>query len=439
MKVIEKNKKTIKVLNYGCSANRAIAEGLMGTLQQNGYFISDSIKDADTIIINTCVVKQNTEHRMKSLLLSLSKTKELVITGCLPVVMQDWILQNLPHVKVLFPEKADQIIELLNKKQVPEIKMVNPSIWSQLYMDGRNRYNPIITIVEISRGCLGNCSYCIVKQAKGNLRSRSQESIVSEIKTAIHHGSREIWLTSQDTGIYGLDLSPKQNLPSLINSIVNIEGQFRVRLGMMTPFTLKKFFSPLIIQLNKEKVYSFLHLPIQSGSDSILRDMKRKETISYFLDLINQLKQKVPQLVIATDIIVGFPGETLIDFNDTISLLKQVTPTIVNISRYTDRPGTLAASMTNKISTDVKSDRSRELTKITRYIIRNELKKWIGWKGLVLINRCGKMPNQFIGRNSSYLPVLFKDQKLYLGQFLQAEIIEARSTYLIGKIKKNHI
>ncbi|MFX0067004.1 MAG: hypothetical protein ACFFC7_33135, partial [Candidatus Hermodarchaeota archaeon] len=196
---LESRKKAIKVLNYGCSANRAIAEGLMGILQRNGYQITESVNDAEVVVVNTCVVKQNTEHRMKSHLLWLSQTKEIVITGCLPVVMPDWISQNLPNTKVLYPEVANQIIDLLQDQSIEKIKIVDPYVWSQLYTKDRLHYNPVISTIEISRGCLGKCSFCIVKAIKGKLRSRSQETILSEILTALQNSCKEIWITSQDT------------------------------------------------------------------------------------------------------------------------------------------------------------------------------------------------------------------------------------------------
>lgn len=433
MNSTENRNKSVLVLNYGCSANRAIAEGLIGTLKNKLYPIAESIEDAEVIVVNTCIVKQNTEHRMKSLLLSLPQRKNLIVTGCLPVVMRNWIIQNLPHAKVLLPESANQIIKLLNKESVNEYKIVDPSVWSQLYTDRIHYYNPIITPIEISRGCLSNCAYCIVKKVKGKIRSRSQESILSEIRLVINQGSKEIWLTSQDTGSYGWDFTPKQFLPSLIKSITSIEGKFFVRLGMMTPNILKYFKSELIPQLNNYKIFNFLHLPIQSGSDSILRTMRRKESSNYFIELVSSLRQEVKELVIATDVIVGFPGESIADFNATKKLLQQVKPLIVNISRYTDRPGTTAAKMNHKIPTKIKSSRSKELSKLTRKISETNLKKWIGWKGTALIDEIGKKPGQFIGRNTSYLTVVIEDKLLSLGQLIDIEITDSGSTYLIGE------
>ena len=435
-KSLAERKKSVYVLNYGCSANRAIAEALMGTLDRHGYVLTNSTEEAEVVIINTCVVKQNTEHRVKNQLLSLSNTKDIVITGCLPVVMRDWISQEIPQAKVLFPDLANQIIDLLDNRTVQEIKIRPPHAWSQLYSEDRCRFNPLITTVEISRGCLGACTFCIVKNIKGKIRSRSPDSILNEIKTALEKGSKEIWLTSQDTGAYGWDFSPKLYLPSLVDSITRLEGNFFVRLGMMTPSTIKKFFSPLVQQLQKSKVFSFLHLPIQSGSDSILHLMRRTETRGYFIDLLDRLHQKVNELVVATDIMVGFPGESQKDYNQTKKLLQEVKPTIVNLSKYTDRQGTLASQMTEKIPTKIKASRSRELTQLIRGISQGELKQWIGWEGIVLIDEFGKHTNQFVGRNTSYLPVVIEDEQLKLGQFITVHITDTGPTYLFGEIKR---
>ncbi len=436
MKTTEENKKPICVLNYGCSANRAIAEGLTGILERHGFTLANSVEDAEVIVVNTCVVKQNTEHRMKSKLLSLSKTKDIILTGCLPVVMRDWVSKNIPHARVLFPEAANQIIDLLKGLPVQETKIAAPRIWSQLYTENRFHYNPIITTIEISRGCLGSCAFCIVRNVKGKVRSRSQESILTEIHLAIEKGSKEIWLTSQDMGTYGWDFSPKLYLPTLIDSITHLNGDFLIRLGMMTPITLKRFLLPLVQQLRNSKVFSFLHLPIQAGSDLLLQKMRRMETRKYFIDLVAQLRLEVDELVLATDIIVGFPGESQKDFEATKGLLQEVRPTIVNLSKYTDRPETLASQMSPKIPTKTKASRSRELTKLIRSITQSELKKWIGWEGNILIDEFGKQTNQFVGRNTSYLPVLIEDGNLSLGQFLKTHVTDTGPTYLIGEGKK---
>lgn len=435
MRTIEESKKPIHVLNYGCSANRAIAEGLTGILKRHGYTLTNSIEDAEVIIVNTCIVKQNTEHRMKSKLLSLYRTKEIIVTGCLPVVMRGWVSKNLPQAKVLFPEVANQITELLKDQPVLETKTTIPHDWSQLYTEDRSRYNPIVTTIEISRGCLGNCTFCIVRNIKGVVRSRSQESILAEVHSALKKGSREIWLTSQDTGVYGWDLSPKQHISALIDSITRLNGEFFIRIGMMTPITLKKFFIPLIQQMRNPKVFNFLHLPIQAGSNSILQKMKRKETQQYFINLVSRLREEIDELILATDIIVGFPGESQEDFKATKYLLQETKPVIVNISKYTDRPKTLASKLPDKIPTKIKSSRSRELTKITRDITQGELKKWVGWEGIVLIDEYGKLTNQYIGRNSSYLPTIIEDGNLSLGQFVKARVTDIGQIYLIGERK----
>ncbi|WP_455464375.1 tRNA (N(6)-L-threonylcarbamoyladenosine(37)-C(2))-methylthiotransferase [Candidatus Hodarchaeum mangrovi] len=426
----------IHVLNFGCSANQAIAEGLIGTLKQHQYQITESFEEANTVIVNTCVVKQNTEHRMKSLLLNLAFEKEVIITGCLPVVMRDWITENIPNAKVLFPEVAKDIILLLNNNYVPEVKYTDSDVWSQLYLKGRSQYNPVITIIEISRGCLGKCSFCIVQKAKGSLRSRAKENVLTEIKQALFSGSREIWLTSQDTGTYGIDLKPQVNLTDLIESINHFKQEFFVRIGMMTPYMVQNFLQPLIQNFQSPNIFKFLHLPIQSGSNKILRSMQRKEDMKYFIDLIAKLKKNIPDLVLATDIIVGFPGETEQDYQNTVDLLHKIQFEIVNISKYTDRPGTEASGLPEKVPTHIKSQRSRELSKICRNITQKKLEQWIDWEGKVIIDEYGTKKGQFLGRNTSYLPILFNNPNLSLGVIVRAKIIETKTIYLIGEVKE---
>ncbi|MHA2155435.1 MAG: tRNA (N(6)-L-threonylcarbamoyladenosine(37)-C(2))-methylthiotransferase [Candidatus Hodarchaeales archaeon] len=428
--------KTVTVLNFGCSANRAIAEGISGTLKQSGYKISTTDIDADFIIINTCVVKQNTEHRMKDLLLSLPDSQNVIITGCLPVVMQKWIEQHVPSARILYPENANEIVSLIENRPVNSNFRLDSQIWEQLYLHKRVLFNPLITTVEISRGCLGNCSYCIVKHAKGHLRSRNPFSIIHEVKDSIKAGSKEIWLTAQDTGTYGWDRDPKTTLPDLISELVSLQSHFYIRIGMMTPYTMEKIKHSLIKQMNNSKVFSFLHLPIQSGSNTILTKMRRKETREGFIELVQELKSKIPRFVLSTDIIVGFPGETEEDFKLSESLINQIKPTIVNISKYTDRPGTTAAKLKSKIPTKIKSQRSKRLMQLSQEISKGELQSWIGWTGSVIIDDQGTKKNQLKGRNTSYLPVIINNLQEGLGTFQTLTITDATVNYLIGTINE---
>jgi threonylcarbamoyladenosine tRNA methylthiotransferase CDKAL1 len=427
--------KTATVLNFGCSANRAISEGIAGTLRSSGYTIRFSGTDSDVIIVNTCIVKQNTEHRMKSLLLDLPIGRKIIVTGCLPVVMQDWIENNVPHVVILFPENANEILSLIENHKLNNKKRLPTNVWQRLYAIERIRYNPVVTTIEISRGCLGNCAYCIVKHAKGNLRSRDYLAIVDEVHRAIKSGSREIWLTSQDTGTYGWDFKPQIYLPTLLENIVNLDENFLLRLGMMTPFTVNKFIEPLITQVNHPKVFSFLHLPIQAGSDKILHQMQRKETYNSFIEIVQKLKSGIPNLVLATDIIVGFPGESEEDYEKTESLIREIRPIVVNISRYTDRSGTKAAKMGSKITTKIKSSRSRSLLRLCQEISKQELKKWVGWTGKIIIDEVGKYTDQLKARNESYLPVILTESGKSLGSFHTVTITDATSNFLIGEIQ----
>ncbi len=430
----ERTPKTATVLNFGCSANRAIAEGISGTLKDNGYTISTTNTNTDLIIVNTCVVKQNTEHRMKDLLLSFPDNQNVIITGCLPVVMQDWIERNVPNAKILFPENAHEIQSLIKNQSIDSNFRLDTEEWEKLYTHSRILYNQFITTIEISRGCLGNCSYCIVKHAKGHLRSRSPLSLIEEVKKSIVTGSKEIWLTAQDTGTYGWDREPKITLPDLINELVKIQGQFFIRVGMMTPHTVKRFKENLISQINHSKVFSFLHIPIQSGSNSILKEMRRKETREGFIKLVEELKSRISRLVISTDIIVGFPGETEEDFKLSESLITKIKPTIVNISRYTDRPGTKAAKLRMKIPTKIKSQRSKHLTQLSQEISKEELLSWIGWTGSVIIDDKGTKKTQLKARNSSYLPIILNESDGKLGTFRTVTITDATKSYLVGQI-----
>lgn len=370
---------------------------------------------------------------MKSLINKLKVDHKVIVTGCLPVVMEKWLKENAPEVEIIFPDSLNNINKVFMDKNCKlDVKeKINPN-WDQLYTIN-DRQNTLRSIIEISRGCVGSCAYCVVKHAKGPLRSRTIESVVDEIEKSVSHGSKEIWLTSQDTGTFGWDKNPKYSLIDLLESInkQNYKDVF-IRLGMMTPHSLITFKDRINGFLQDDTLYNFLHIPIQAGSNKILKLMNRKSTREQILSLIKELRENNPELIISTDIIVGFPQETNEDYLETLSLIQKIQPEIINISRYTDRPKTKSSKMKGKIPTEIKSRRSKKLQIISNKITENSLEKWIGWTGNCLITEKGKYKGQVIGRNSSYLPIVFNEE-ISIGTIIECKITSSESIYLIGK------
>jgi MiaB-like tRNA modifying enzyme len=302
----------------------------------------------------------------------------------------------------------------------------------------RLRLNPVVSIIEISSGCLSDCSFCQTKLAKGTLRSYRIGEIVRQMEDDVASNCKEIWLTSTDNGCYGMDL--KTDLVDLLENCSNIKGDYKIRVGMMNPMYVPRFLDRLIsLYLNNDRIFKFLHMPVQSGSERILRKMKRGHTTRIFLDVVKELRKKIPEITIATDIITGFPTESEKDFQETLRLIEESQPDVINSSKYSPRPGTVASKYP-KINTTIVKERStrlHETIKITS-MTRNQI--WHGWKGEILIDEVlenGKIQ----GRNYAYRPVIVDlqgnqkfDPKRLLGHYLSVKVVEVSNYSLLGEL-----
>ena len=337
-------------------------------------------------------------------------------------VQTEKIKEFLPNAKFLPPQYSHHIIDLIdNKKTVfnEENKTVFPK-----------KYSDIIAPISISEGCMFNCSYCITTLARGNLRSFPISEIKKDVCFAVKNGCKEIQITSQDTSSYGIDR--KKNLGKLLDEITKVEGDYKIRVGMMNPYTCKKNLEQIINGFKDSEIYKFVHLPVQSGDNEILEKMNRKYKVSDFIKIVETFRKNYPDITIATDIIVGFPTETEEQFKKTVDLLKKVKPDITNITRFSARPKTLAKKMKGRIKTETVKDRSKRLTEIVKDISCDNNKKHIGKKCNVLITKKGK-EGSFVGRNEFYKPVVVKEN-VEIGDFYKVKIIDYGSTYLVGSI-----
>ena len=413
---------------YGCSANVADGEIMAGLLKENSLISVEEPGKADVNIIVTCTVKTASSHRMMHRIKRLSSSnRPLVVAGCMPKTERGLIENINPKVSLLGPEDLNRTVETVKAaiKGVQSIHLEGTILPNLLFP--RMRRNQIIGIVKISSGCLGNCTFCQVKIAKGELTSYSPISINSEVKVALKNGCKEIWLTSQDNGCYGKDIGT--DLVSLSNSILSIKGDFKIRLGMMNPEYVHNMIDKLMSVLRDEKFFKFLHLPVQCGSNLVLKAMRRTHTVEDFINSVKRFRHDFPLSTLSTDIIVGYPTETEEDFQKTINLIKEIKPDIVNISKYGARPGTQSERMLQLDSRIVKA-RSKELHRIVRDTTLLNNVRWIGWRGKVLIDE--KVRGAVVGRNFAYRPVIIKKQ-LTLGKVLDIEVINATSACLVGK------
>ncbi len=361
----------------------------------------------------------------------LKLNKKIIIAGCMPEVQKETlknIAQNASFVGVHHTKEITDsvdktikgiLVDATGKKN--EVKLNSPEL----------RKNQIIQIVQISEGCNGVCTYCIVKLAKGKLFSYPEDEIVKQIRSGIREGCKEIWLTSQDTAAYGQDIN--LNLVSLLKKIIDVKGDFKIRIGMMDPNNLIPILDNLIILMKSDKIFKFLHIPVQSGNDDILKKMERPYTINELKKIIKKLRKEIPKITISTDMICGFPSETEEQFNDSVKLIKEINPDVLNISRFWPRPGTEAALMKNQVHGRITKKRSQLLTKEFNKVCTEKNKKWLSWEGEILVDEIGQK-GSFIGRNYCYKPVVIKSENNLLGKKVNVKISEVTNHTLRGKI-----
>ncbi len=404
--------KSIFIKTFGCTLNQRDGEDLVFDL-----LTTTKEKDADVIVINTCGVKEQTENKIYKYITDSIlplKNKEIIVCGCLVDINSEKLRKLLPKAKFFGIKDKQKLVSYLEKNKP---KQKNKKI----------EKTEITKAIIIANGCLGNCSYCAVKFARGKLESKPIKKIIAEIKDAIDSGTKEILLTAQDTACYGLDIDT--NIVELLKEASKINGNFKIRLGMGNPQHLKKYKKEIVEIFKSEKIYKFLHVPVQSGSDSVLRKMNRYYTKKEYLELVNYFRKNIKELTLATDIIVGFPTETEKDFKETLDLIKKCKFDIVNISRFGQRKN-IEANKYKELSGTIKKERSRLTTLLCSEIALENNKKLIGKTKEILITESGKN-NTSIGRTNEYKQVVVS-KKVELGEKLKVKIKEARTGYLLA-------
>ena len=425
------------IKSFGCSANLADGEVLAGCLADAGYKLAETVEAADMVIYNTCAVKGPTENRMMAILKRVPPDKKLIVAGCLPLINFERLCKEVHFDGVVGPAAGDKIVDIvkrvLNGEKVVALEgaaNAKPSLNLP-----RLRLNPVIGIVPINYGCLGSCAYCCVVFARGRLRSYSIQEIIERLRTDLSSGVREFWITSQDTACYGRDIGT--NLANLLKALCNVKRDFKIRVGMMTPNLAKNILEDLIQAFENEKIFKFLHLPVQSGDDKILKRMRRLYAVEDFKDIVNAFRAKFPEATIATDVICGFPSESKEAFERTLRLIENVQPGIVNVSKFFARPKTTAADMHEDFVSSQEIKRRSGLTaKLTKEVASERNQRWVGWTGEVLVDEVGKVSGSWIGRNFAYKPIVLKNSGSddLIGKIFHVKIVKAFGTYLEGKI-----
>jgi threonylcarbamoyladenosine tRNA methylthiotransferase CDKAL1 len=444
--LLRKSKPKVWIEAYGCSASMADSEMISGLLKEAGYEIASKKSESALNLIVTCSVKDTTEHRMLSRIRTMNKSgKPLIVAGCLPKADRAKVESVTSSASLLGPNCIDKAPDaarlalaggrLMALRDSPLDKVNIPRV----------RLNPVVSIVEIASGCMSQCTFCQTKIAKGWLRSYRIGDIVRQIKSDIKSGCKEVWLSSTDNGCYGRDIDT--NLVELLKDCCSIEGSFKIRVGMMNPMYLPAIIDRMVsLFYESDKLFKFLHIPVQCGSDRVLKKMKRGHTAKIFMDAVEAFRARIPEMTISTDIIVGFPSETEDDFKETIDLVERSQPDIVNISRYAARPGTEAYEWKGtRVNSQVSKQRSEYLHALTRRIAKKHNSLWQDWKGEIVIDEIGKVRQ---GRNYAYKPVVISpsssssstttnaadDRQILLGDKVRVKIYDFSNFSLKAKI-----
>lgn len=418
---------------YGCTANVADGEIALGILREAGWEIVDKPEDSDLILLVTCTVKKPTSDRMLYRIKRLKTfRKMLIVAGCIASGEGDRVKRLASDAILVHPRAITRILEAVENRQ-------DLTAGDGVDKLGKKRVlkNNVVGIVPVSEGCRwSRCGFCIVPSTRGSFISYPLDKIIEEASRLISVGVKEIWLTSQDMGSYGLDLG-RNMLPQLVKSIASLPGEFWIRVGMMNPIYLKPILNELTEAYLQPKVYKFLHLPVQSGSDKILKAMNRGYTVSKFREIIEYMKSRIGGLTISTDIIVGFPGEDDEDFEETIKLIREIEPDSVNISKFFPRPNTPSEKLP-RLDPKIIKERSKYITEVATEIAYKKNLKWIGWTGTALIDEVGER-GEAIARNIYYKPIVLKDEcgHILLGKKIEVEIIDAKPHCLIGRLNKS--
>ncbi|MDD3175905.1 MAG: tRNA (N(6)-L-threonylcarbamoyladenosine(37)-C(2))-methylthiotransferase [Candidatus Nanoarchaeia archaeon] len=407
----------IKIETFGCAHNQADSETMSQYLINSGFDLVDI--DYDLIIFNTCTVKNPTEDKFFSRL--AKEKKPVVICGCIPQSYPCDV--RLKNYSLLGLDNLDLIVDVVQKTLKGEVvHILDRKDFERNFLPSF-RENKLIAKIPILQGCLGNCTYCKTKFARGDLKSFSLMSILFQIKKASSEGVREVWLVSQDNGCYGLDAG--LTLIDLLREIVKLNLDCKVRIGMLNPNFAYKYSFELGEILTHDCFYKFLHIPVQSGSNSVLEKMNRTYSIEEFEEALNVIKGKNADITFSTDIICGFPNETEEDFEKTIKLISKWDFVLVNVSKFYPRNGTVAASM-KLLPTDVVKKRSSSLMKLIKD--QKPLDKYFGCK--VKVN--------FVEKNSgyteNYISVLVETDENLSGKVLEVEIVACERFSLNGKI-----
>ena len=410
---------------YGCTSNRGEAREIERALREGGHRPAPDPGAADVAILNTCTVLEKTERNMLSRAreLDAETPADLVVTGCMALAQGEAF------------EEAGVDAELLHWDDVPGYVLNGecPTVTGDTdpVLDG------VVGILPIARGCMSDCSYCITKQATGRIDSPTVEENVEKARSLVHAGAKELRVTGQDTGVYGWDRDQGESLlPELLDRICDIDGEFRVRVGMANPAGVHGVREELAeVFADNEKLYNFLHAPVQSGSDDVLGEMRRQHAVREYVEVVETFDEHLEYWTLSTDFIVGFPTETDRDHEQSLALLRETRPEKINVTRFSKRPGTDAADMKG-LGGQTKKDRSSEMVEVKMDVVGAAHEGMVGRESEVLVVEDGT-DDSMVGYDSAYRQVAVPGAEsagVELGDVVTVKITGHNTVYALGEL-----
>lgn len=437
---MEKENKTVSFLTLGCKVNQYDSDAMRTIFLQQGYKAVKEEEEADVYVINTCSVTSIGDRKSRQMVRKIRRKHPqavIAVAGCYAQIAPE-IFEAMGDIDVIVgAQDRSKIVEYVEQAQKKE-KTINAvkdimsvTEFENLYVDAEGE-TKTRAFIKVQEGCDNYCTFCIIPFARGKLKSRKQKDAVEEIRRLVAKGYREIVLTGIHLGNYGRDLHDGTSLATLVEELLRIPNLLRIRMGSIESVEL----SDDLINLIKDepRVCRHLHLPIQSGSDAVLRRMNRHYRLPEYKKLISELREKIPGLALTTDLIVGFPGETEENFMETLETLRELRFSAIHVFPYSQRTGTPAAVFPNQVPGDIKKDRVHRVQELEKEISKEYRKTFLQKTVHVLIEE--EKNGYFEGLSDEYIRVSITDKNVEKGRLYSVYVENLTEDGLIGRVQE---
>lgn len=433
--------KRVHIETLGCQMNKSDSEKMLGLLEQEGYQWTDTVDNADLILINSCSIRENAVNRLVGHLGALKPLKQhnpdliIGVGGCVPQHEKEKLLNRVPHLDIVFGtqtfHRLPELIQEFKEDQKPIVSIVRQ-------LDEYPEEVPVIregkhhAWITVQHGCSAFCTFCIVPYTRGQQISRTPEAVAEEIRKVAAEGYKEITLLGQNINTYGWDLDPATSLGELMRYVHDIDGIERIRFLTSHPINMRDDLVEAMADL--PKVCEFLHLALQSGDDEVLKRMRRNHTVDFYGEWVEKIRAKVPDIALTTDLIVGFPGETEAQFMNTVEAVRRFQFDSSNTASYSPRPKTPAARFGEQVPEEEKSRRLQYLNQVVREVALQQNRKHLGTIQEVMIESHDPVRNNLKGRSRGNKVVHFEGNERLIGQIVPVKIFDVTPNSLRGRM-----